>query len=117
MNESYIERVESFIQRFNDLDIVIDQNARNIPFSKYESGQPPQQKNLADVLALMIESYNEYKHTEFKEFSAKTLAGWIDKAIAFGVVKEGQGVTRGNVRKKNRNYKLHLTKYQREISN
>jgi hypothetical protein len=88
-----VEMVESFIQGLHDSDIIIEQSARNIPFTKYESGQAPQQRNLADVLAIMIETYHEHKNDNFKEFSAEICARWIEKARIFGVVKEGEGLT------------------------
>jgi hypothetical protein len=88
-----VEIVESFIQGIHDSEIIIDQSARDIPFTKYELEQPPQRRNLADVLALMFETYNEHKNDNLKEFSAKICARWIEKARIFGVVKEGEGLT------------------------
>jgi hypothetical protein len=110
-----VEIVESFIQGIHDSDIIIDQSARNIPFMKYESGQPPQQRNLADVLALMIETYHEHKNDNFKEFYAKMCARWIEKARIFGVVKEGEGLT--SKLKDCKSEKEELQKTLEEISN
>ena len=36
-----VEIVESFIQGIRDSEIIIDQSARDIPFTKYELEQPP----------------------------------------------------------------------------
>jgi cell division protein FtsB len=41
---------------------------------------------LADVLALVFETYNEHKNDNLEEFSAKVCARWIEKVRIFGVV-------------------------------
>ncbi|MGB7955928.1 MAG: hypothetical protein WCF23_18290 [Candidatus Nitrosopolaris sp.] len=87
-----VETIESFIQRLHDLDIIIDQKALDIPITKYEADQPPQTKNLVDVLTLMVENYKEHSKDNFRDMFAKICAGWIDKAYIYGVVKEGNGL-------------------------
>ena len=87
-----VEIVESFIQGLYDLEIIIDQKALDIPITKYEAGQPPQTKNLSDVLALMVENYKEHRNDNFRDMFAKFCAGWIDKAHIYGVVKQGEGL-------------------------
>jgi hypothetical protein len=92
MSKNDDEIVESFIQRLHYLVIIIDQKAPDIPITKYEAGQPPQTKNLSDLLALMVENYKEHRNDNFRDMFAKLYAGWIDKAHIYGVVKQGEGL-------------------------
>ena len=77
-----IERVDTFIRHFQDLDFIshpIHDADRQLShdLSRY----------ISDYLALPSQS-------PFKEGLASLCESWINKAIASGVIKEGEGVLR-----------------------
>ena len=91
---SIIERVETFIQRLNDLDYVIVPEATKIlyssalPFSK-------ERRPLSDCLANAISEYQMNKDNEKDRFDfAHACSVWINRGFTCGVIQEGQGLAR-----------------------
>jgi hypothetical protein len=77
-----IERVDTFIRRFQDLDFV----SRPIHDSDRE---------LAHELARYLSDYVMLDaHNPYKEGLASLCEVWINRAIATGIIKEGEGVLR-----------------------
>ncbi len=77
-----IERVDSFLRRFQDLDFV----SRPIHESDKELAHSLA-KYLSDYIALDV-------HNPCKEGLASLCEVWINRAIAAGIIKEGEGVFR-----------------------
>ena len=92
--KSTAERVEEFIQKIRDLDLVIDERASKTMLTRYEIGGTPHQASLSDLLAIMVNNYEETKGTSKHEAFARLCASWIDKAHFIGVIKEGEGLNR-----------------------
>lgn len=90
-----IEKVETFIQHYRALDYIIDEKGNSIRCFKW--GIP---FKLSYLLACSITNYELVKeNTVFKITTGKEklesaidCLKWIDKAIAYGIVKEGQGL-------------------------
>ncbi len=79
---SVIERVDAFIRRFQDLDFI------SRPIHEAD-------RELAHDLARYISDYLALSpQNPFKEGLASLCESWINKAIASGVIKEGEGVRR-----------------------
>jgi hypothetical protein len=98
-----IERVETFIQRMHNLDLVVQTDRADIqygiPGEKAES-----QRSLADHLALQMKYYEENRETPLRFSYARILLIWIDRALTHGAIREGPGLL------------TKLAKYQEEDS-
>lgn len=80
--KSVIERVETFIRRFQDLDFI------SRPIHEPD-------RELAHDLARYLSDYLALDaHNPYKEGLASLCEIWINRAIAAGVIKEGEGVFR-----------------------
>lgn len=88
-----IEKVETFIQRINDMEFIITKEASKLIYSN-PSG-PKEEKSLADSLANGIYLYEQNRnHDEKKLASARLCNVWINRAFTQGVVQEGQGLAK-----------------------
>jgi len=87
---STIEKVDTFIQRLNDLDYIISPEAGKLFY-----GAPSistETKSLADYLANAINEYELNRDSKDSEFKARICHLWISRAFAQGVVQEGKGL-------------------------
>ena len=83
-----IEKVETFIQRLNDMDLVYTDRASEVKFGE---------KSIADGLALAITTYEEFKNSAtptVKHDFASTCLLWIERAWAWKAIEEGEGLAR-----------------------
>jgi len=91
-----IERVEKFIKQVRDMDIIIDQKAKNIPLIEINIFGQSERKSLSDALALMTQNYELFKDkdSETQYYFAWRANDWIGKAYYYGIIKEGNGLIR-----------------------
>ena len=82
LGRGVIERVDAFIRHFQDLDFI----SRPIHDTDRELAHDLA-RYLSDYLALPPQS-------PYKEGLAALCESWINKAIASGIIKEGEGVLR-----------------------
>jgi len=77
-----MERVDTFIRRFQDLDFI------SRPIHEAD-------RELAHELARYLSDYVMLEaHNPYKEGLASLCEIWINRAIATGIIKEGEGVLR-----------------------
>ncbi len=77
-----MERVDTFIRRFQDLDFI------SRPIHEAD-------RELAHELARYLSDYVMLEaHNPYKEGLASLCEVWINRAIATGIIKEGEGVLR-----------------------
>ncbi len=77
-----IERVDTFIRRFQDLDFI------SRPIHEAD-------RELAHDLAKYLSDYLSLDaHNPYKEGLASLCEIWINRTIAAGIIKEGEGVLR-----------------------
>ncbi len=82
IGRSAIDRVDAFIRRFQDLDFV------SRPIHEAD-------RELAHDLARYLSDYvNLDARNPYKEGLASLCEIWINRAIAIGIIKEGEGVLR-----------------------
>lgn len=100
-----VERVETFIQRLNDLDYIISPEAGELLYG--DRLNPKERgKSLADYLANSINEYEQKRDSKESEFKAIVCNLWINRAFAQGIVKEGQGLARKLKECRERNIQL-----------
>jgi hypothetical protein len=97
MSMSVIQRVETFIQRLHDADIVIMPEALKItyqfPATDAYSAMYPVKRSLSDCLANAVSQYEEHRNDVLNIFYyADACLEWINRAITTGVIKEGKGL-------------------------
>ena len=84
-----IERVETFIQRVHDLDLVISIKSRDVWLEATEG----KQTNLSDRLAKTMRNYEASRGKKVQRYAkALTCLYFIDKAYTCEVISEGNGL-------------------------
>jgi len=111
-----IDKVETFIQRLQDMEYIIAPEAAQLWF-----WAPPsvpkvpliykEKKTLSDYLAGMISLYEENRDNEKKKLDyAQMCLSWINRAFACGVIREGKGLISKNKKlvRDNKRLREHL---------
>lgn len=91
MTTNTLTLVETFIRRLHDGDIVVAPEASAVIY--IDSSVSPQQVPLSDALANSMSAYEAHKlDLEHLLYYAEVCLGWINKAIARGLIREGSGL-------------------------
>jgi len=96
---STIERVETFIQRLDNMDYILNIEAHQIWYTKQSvfPSMSAERKTLSDYLANAISAYQENRDNEEKRLTyAETCLLWVNRAFTCGVIKEGKGLISKN---------------------
>jgi cell division protein FtsB len=116
-----IQKVENFIQRLHNGEIIITPEARNIrygPIRQYGLTPIFQRitKSLADYLSSTIWEYEQRKNDKQKNTLASHCLMWIDRAYAHGVVRESEALIDklGKCEEQNTQLKERIDKLEKE---
>lgn len=116
-----IQKVENFIQRLHNGEIIITPEARNIRYGPiYQSAITPLfqriTKSLADHLSSTIWGYEQRKNDEQRNALASHCLMWIDRAYAHGVVRESEALIDklGKCEEQNTQLKERIDKLEKE---
>ena len=92
-----IEKVETFIQRLQDLEYKITSEARQIRYKFKQTAYPipHDPRTLSDCLANAISEYQKRSDNEEERLNyARICYIWINRAFTLGVVQEGEGLVK-----------------------